>query len=158
MKKILLTLAPAMILFASCKTSNIREPEYREIRDVRIKDVGLLKTTAGLDIVYYNPNNFGVQVNDADGDVYVDNILLGRFSLDEKIDVKKHKEFVVPAVLKLNNLNAFINHKEIWNKKEAKIRIEGRARMKKAGYSTDVPFKYEGIQNIENLKELVLKK
>ena len=158
MKKILLTLAPAMILFASCKTSNIREPEYREIRDVRIKDAGLLKTTAGLDIVYYNPNNFGVQVNDADGDVYVDNILLGRFSLDEKIDVKKHKEFVVPAVLKLNNLNAFINHKEIWNKKEAKIRIEGRARMKKAGYSTDVPFKYEGIQNIENLKELVLKK
>ena len=158
MKKILLTLAPAMILFASCKTSNIREPEYREIRDVRIKDVGLLKTTAGLDIVYYNPNNFGVQVNDADGDVYVDNILLGRFSLDEKIDVKKHKEFVVPAVLKLNNLNAFINHKEIWNKKEAKIRIEGRARRKKAGYSTDVPFKYEGIQNIENLKELVLKK
>jgi LEA14-like dessication related protein len=117
-----------------------------------------LKTTAGLDIVYYNPNNFGVQVNDADGDVYVDNILLGRFSLDEKIDVKKHKEFVVPAILKLNNLNAFINHKEIWNKKEAKIRIEGRARMKKAGYSTDVPFKYEGIQNIENLKELVLKK
>ena len=158
MKKILLTLTPAMILFASCKTSNIREPEYREIRDVRIKDVGLLKTTAGLDIVYYNPNNFGVQVNDADGDVYVDNILLGRFSLDEKIDVKKHKEFVVPAILKLNNLNAFLNHKEIWNKKEAKIRIEGKARMKKSGYSTEVPFKYEGMQNIENLKELVLKK
>jgi len=158
MKKILLTLAPAIILFASCKTSNIQEPEYREIRNVSIKDVGLLKTTAGLDLIYYNPNNFGVQLNEADGNVYVDNILLGRFSLDEKIDVKKRKEFVVPATLKLNNLNAFINHKEIWNKKEAKIRIEGRARMKKAGYSTDVPFKYEGIQNIENLKELVLKK
>ena len=158
MKKILLTIAPAMILFASCKTSNIQEPEYREIRNVSIKDVGLLKTTAGLDIVYYNPNNFGVQVNDADGDVYVDNILLGRFSLDEKIDVKKRKEFVVPAILKLNNLNAFINHQEIWNKKEAKIRIEGKARMKKAGYSTDVPFKYEGMQDIEKLKELVLKK
>ena len=158
MKKILLTLAPAIILFASCKTSNIQEPEYREIRNVSIKDVGLLKTTAGLDLIYYNPNNFGVQLNEADGNVYVDNILLGRFSLDEKIDVKKRKEFVVPATLKLNNLNAFINHQEIWNKKEAKIRIEGRARMKKAGYSTDVPFKYEGTQNIEQLKELVLKK
>ena len=158
MKKILLTLAPAIILLVSCKTSNIKEPEYREIRDVRIKDVGLLKTTAGLDIVYYNPNNFGVQVNDADGNVYVDNILLGRFSLDEKVDVKKHKEFVVPASLKLNNLNAFLNHQELWNKKEAKIRIEGKARMKKAGYSTEVPFKYEGMQDIEKLKELVLKK
>jgi len=117
MKKILLTLAPAIILFASCKTSNIQEPEYREIRNVSIKDVGLLKTTAGLDLIYYNPNNFGVQLNEADGNVYVDNILLGRFSLDEKIDVKKRKEFVVPATLKLNNLNAFINHQEIWNKK-----------------------------------------
>src|SRR6187401_3479841 len=97
MKKILLTLAPAIILFASCKTSNIQEPEYREIRNVSIKDVGLLKTTAGLDLIYYNPNNFGVQLNEADGNVYVDNILLGRFSLDEKIDVKKRKEFVVPA-------------------------------------------------------------
>lgn len=158
MKKILLTIAPAIILFASCKTANIKEPEYREIRNVSIKDVGLLKTTAGLDIVYYNPNNFSVQLNDADGEVYVDNILLGRFSLDEKVDVKKRREFVVPALLKLNNLNALINHQELWNKKQAKIRIEGTARMKKAGYSTDVPFKYEGMQDIEKIKELVKKR
>jgi LEA14-like dessication related protein len=158
MKKILLTLAPAMILFASCKTGNIKEPEYREIRNVSIKDVGLLKTTAGLDIVYYNPNNFGVQLNDADGDVYIDNILLGRFSLDEKVDVKKRREFIVPAILKLNNISAFINHQDIWNKNQATIRIEGKARMKKSGYSTDVPFKYEGMQDIQKLKELVIKK
>jgi LEA14-like dessication related protein len=158
MKKILLTLAPAIILFASCKTANIKKPEYREFRNISIKDVGLLKTTAGLDIVYYNPNNFGVQINDAAGDVYIDNILLGRFDLDEKVEVKKRREFVVPALIKINNLSALTNHKDIWNKKQAKIRIEGKARVKKAGYSTEVPIHYEGMQDIEKLKDIFSKK
>jgi LEA14-like dessication related protein len=154
MKKILYTLAPALFLLASCKTSNIKEPEYREIRDVKIKDVGLLKTTAGLDIVYYNPNSFGVQINDAIGDVYVDNIHLGRFDLDEKVEVRKRREFVVPALIKINNLSALANHRDIWNKKQARIRIEGKARVKKSGFSVEVPIKYEGMQDIEKLKEL----
>jgi len=158
MKKIIFTLTPVLLFLVSCKTSNIQEPEYREIRDVRIKDVGLLKTTAGLDLVYYNPNSFGVQINDADGNVYIDNILLGRFDLDEKVEVKKRREFVVPAIIKLNNLNAFVNHKDIWNKKQAKIRIEGKARVKKSGYSTEVPINYEGMQDIEKLKEIFSKK
>jgi LEA14-like dessication related protein len=158
MKKIFFTLSPVLLFLASCSTSNIKEPEYREIRDVRLKDVGLFKTTAGLEIVYYNPNSFGVQINDAAGDVYIDNILLGRFDLDQKVEVKKRREFVVPASLKINNLTALTKHKDIWNKKQAKIRIEGKARVKKSGYSTEVPINYEGIQDIEKLKELVSKK
>lgn len=158
MKKIIFTLTPVLVLLVSCKTANIKEPEYREIRDVRLKDVGLFKTTAGLDIVYYNPNSFGVQINDAAGDVYIDNILLGRFDLDDKVEVKKRREFVVPALLKINNLSALTNHRDIWNKKQAKIRIEGKARVKKSGFSTEVPINNEGVQDIEKLKELVSKK
>ena len=93
MKKILFTLAPAVLFLASCKTSEIREPEYRDIRDVRITDVGLFKTTAGLNLVYYNPNAFKVQLNDASGDVYIDNIHLGRFKLDEKVQVSSVQKF-----------------------------------------------------------------
>ena len=155
MKKLLLSLTPAILLLAACKSENIKEPEYRDIRDVRIVDVGLLKTTARLDMVYYNPNNFSVQVNDAYGDVYMDNIHLGRFSLDDKVQVRKRREFTVPALIKLNNLNAFANHKEIWNKKEAMLRIEGLARVKKSGFTAEVPIKYEGMQNIEKLKDLI---
>ena len=157
MKKLILTLAPAIFLLASCKTSDLKEPEYRDIRDVRIIDVGLLKTTAGLNLVYYNPNNFGLQVNDAAGDVYIDNIHIGRFELDEKVEVRKRREFVVPAVIKVNNISALTNHKDIWNKKEAKIRIEGIARVKKSGFTKEVPIKYEGMQNIEKLKSIFQK-
>jgi len=155
MKRLILILAPAVLLFASCKSDNIREPEYREIQNVRITDVGLLRTTAGLDLVYYNPNDFGVTLSQARGDVYIDNMYFGRFSISDKVAVRKHQEFVIPALLQMDNISAVKNHREIFKKKQALIRIEGFATLKKAGFNKEVPIKYEGIQDLERLRSLV---
>ena len=155
MKRLLLILAPAALLLGSCKSENIKEPEYREIQNVRIMDVGLLQTTAGLDLVYYNPNNFGVTLSHARGDVYIDNMYFGRFGISDKVAVGKGHEFIIPAVLKMDNISAIKNHREIWKKKQASIRIEGFATVKKAGFNKEIPIKYEGIQDIERLRSLV---
>ena len=155
MKRLLLVLAPAALFLASCKSENIKEPEYREIRNVRLLDIGLLQTTAGLELVYYNPNDFGVQLANASGDVYIDNMFFGRFGIQDKVTVHKHDEFVIPAVLKMDNISAIKNHREIWKKKEAMIRIEGFATVKKAGFNKEIPIKYEGIQDIERLRAIV---
>lgn len=155
MKRLLLILTPAVVLFGSCKSDNIREPEYREIQNVRIMDVGLLQTTAGLDLVYYNPNDFGVTLSQARGDVYIDNMYFGRFGISDKVSVSKRQEFIIPAVLKMDNISAVKNHREIFKKKQALIRIEGFATVRKAGFNKEVPIKYEGIQDIERLRSLV---
>lgn len=155
MKRILLILAPAALFLASCKSENIREPEYREIQNVRIMDVGLLQTTAGFDMIYYNPNNFGVTLSQARGDVYIDNMYFGRFGISDKVTVRKHEEFLIPAILKMDNVSAVKNHREIWKKKQAMIRIEGFATVRKAGFNKEIPIKYEGIQDIERLRSLV---
>ena len=156
MKKIILALAPILFL-AACKSSNIKEPEYRDIRDVKLINVGLLQTTAGMSFVYYNPNKFGVLLNDASGNVFIDDVLLGRFEVKDNVKVRRMSDFVVSAILKLDNLNTLANHKDILNAKEATIRIEGLARIKKAGITTEVPIKYNGRQNIEKLKEIFFK-
>ena len=62
MKIIISTLALSIVLLTSCGTSNIKEPEYREISEIKLLEIGLLQSTAGIDLVYYNPNNFGVQL------------------------------------------------------------------------------------------------
>lgn len=155
MKRLILILAPALVLLGSCKSDNIREPEYREIQNVRIMDVGLLQTTAGLDLVYYNPNDFGVTLSQARGDVYIDNMYFGRFGISDKVSVSKRQEFIIPAVLKMDNISAVKNHREIFRKKQALIRIEGFATVRKAGFNKEVPIKYEGIQDIERLRSLV---
>jgi len=155
MKRLLLILAPAALFLASCKSENIREPEYREIQNIRIVDVGLLQTTAGFDMIYYNPNNFGVTLSQARGDVYIDNMYFGRFGISDQVTVRKHQEFLIPALLKMDNISAVKNHRDIWKQKQAVIRIEGFATVKKAGFNKEIPIKYEGIQDIERLRALV---
>ena len=155
MKIMISTLALSIILLTSCGSSNIREPEYREISEIKLIEMGLLQSTAGIDLVYYNPNNFGVQLSEARGDVYVDNAYLGRFSLEEKVQVRKRSEFIVPAIVKLDMIGALKNQQEILKKKEVLVRVEGTARVKKAGLSRDIPLKYEGMQNIERFRTLI---
>lgn len=155
MKRFILMLAPAIFLLSSCKSEKIKEPEYRDIRDVHIIDVGLLQTTAGLDLVYYNPNSFGVTVSEARGDVYIDNAFFGRFGIQDKVTVRKRNEFIVPAIIKMDNISAIKNHRQIFQKKQAMIRIEGFATVKKAGFNKEVPIKYEGMQDLERLRAIV---
>lgn len=155
MKTIIITLSIITTLFTSCGMKNIREPEYRETRDIRLVEAGILKTTAGLDLVYYNPNDFGVTLSDARGDVFVDGHWLGKFEVDESVEVKKRSEFVVPALVNVDMIGAIRNHREIWKKKEAHIRIDGRARIRKAGFTKEIPIKYESMENIEKFRALV---
>ena len=157
MKKVIFTLATGLVLLSSCKSGSIKDPEYRDIRDVRLIKAGVLQSTAAIDLVYYNPNNFGVQLKDVHGDVYVNDSYLGRFELGEKVQVGKRSEFIVPAIIKLDMIGAVKNQRDLWKKKEALVRIEGTARVQKAGMSVYVPIKYEGMQNIERLRTLVSK-
>lgn len=155
MKTIISTLALSLVILSSCSTANVKEPEYRDISNVRLMELGVLQSKAGVDFVFYNPNNFGVQLTEARGDVYIDNVYLGRFELEEKVSVSRNSEFTIPAVLKLDMIGAVKNHRDLIKKKEAMIRIDGTARVKKAGFSKDVPIKYENMENIERFRSLV---
>ncbi len=156
LKAILSTLAIALILFSSCGgKNNVQEPEYRDIRNVRLINFGPLQSTAGVDLVYYNPNDFGVQIATARGDIYIDNNYFGRFELDDKVQVRKRSEFILPATVKVDMIGVVKNQRELYKKKEAIVRIEGIATLKKAGFSREIPIKYESMQNIERFRTLV---
>jgi len=156
MKSLISTLAIATILLTACgSNSNVKEPEYRDIRDIHLVEAGILNSTAGLDVVYFNPNNFGLTLSEARGDIYIDNEFLGRFELDHKVSVKRNSEFIVPALIKVDMISAIKNHRDLIKKKEALVRIEGSARVNKAGFSKDVPLKFESMQNIERLRSLI---
>lgn len=145
-----------VVLFTSCAGGKkLNYPEFRDISGVRLIKVGLLQTTAGADMVYYNPNDFGIQLADARGDVYIDNVYFGHFDLDQKVQVKKRSEFILPVIFRLDNVSAIKNGRDFKEKKEALVRIEGFAHVKKAGYSKEIPIKYERVQSIDQLRSLV---
>jgi LEA14-like dessication related protein len=157
MKTWISTLTIATIFLASCGTATIQKPEYRDISEIKLLEPGILQSKAGIDLVFYNPNNFGVQLSEARGDVYVDDAYLGRLELDEKVNVKKHSEFIVPAIVKVDMIGALKHQQDLLKKKEVKVRIDGMARVKKAGMSRELPIHYESMQNIEKFRSLVSK-
>ncbi|MBC7849614.1 MAG: LEA type 2 family protein [Chitinophagaceae bacterium] len=157
MKAIIFTLITATVLFTSCRVSNVKQPEYRDIRDVKLVELGVLQSTAGVDLIYYNPNNFGVEVTSARGDVYLDNMFLGRFDLAEVVHVGKRSEFLIPALLKLDMIGLVKNQRDIIKKKEALVRIEGVAQIRKAGFTREIPIRHESIQNIDRLRSVVIR-
>lgn len=155
MKTIISTLLLSTILLASCKTyKNVQEPEFRDIQNVRMIDIGLLQSKAGAELIYYNPNNFNVVLSSARGDVYIDNQYIGRFELEDQVSVKKKSEFIISTILKVDNISAIKQH-EIYKKKEVMIRIDGIARLTKSGFSKEILIKYEKLENTDKLRSIV---
>ncbi len=156
MKSFISTLSIAVILLASCKAyKDVQEPEFRDIQNLRLIDVGLFQTKAGADFVYYNPNNFNITVSSARGDLYVNDKYLGRIELDKSVSVKKRNEFRMPVVLKMDNVSAILNQSDIYQSKEVEIRIDGIARLSKSGFSKEVPIKYERMESVEKLRSII---
>lgn len=156
MKFTLTLLSAFALIFSACNnTKEVQQPEFRDIGNVRLIETGVLKTTVGADMIYYNPNNTGIKLSSARGDVYVDNSYFGSFVLDQEVQVKKNAEFVLPVIIKIDNIGAVKNHTDIYKKKEALVRVEGRALVKKSGVSREIPIRYEQKQNLDKLRALV---
>jgi len=155
MKIILSILTASVVIFSSCTGNNVREPEYRDVRNIHLIELGPLQSTAGVDLIYYNPNNFGVQVETATGDIYIDSSFFGRFELSDKVEVKKKSEFTLPALVKIDMISAIKNQRDILKRKEALVRLEGTATLKKAGFSRELPIKYESLQSIDKFRSLL---
>jgi LEA14-like dessication related protein len=156
MKIYLFIISATVILFCSCGGMNhVKEPEYRNIQNVHLITLGPLQSTAGVDLVYYNPNKFSVQVAEAVGDIYLDSSFFGKFQLSDKVQVKKKSEFTLPALVKIDMINLLKNHRDLLQKKEALLTIQGTAVVKKAGFSRNVPIKFERMESIDSLKAII---
>src|SRR5688572_11708375 len=93
-KNLLIVMVMALGL-ASCR-GDVQDPEFRRIENFGVKSVGLQHATLGFQITYFNPNNFGVTVKEAEADVYIDTLLIGRLVQDQPTEVRGNSEFSIP--------------------------------------------------------------
>src|SRR5689334_20928729 len=85
-----------LLVIGILSCSKVRDPEFRKIGDFKIKSLGLLETRIGFSVTFFNPNKFGVTVKQAEADVYVDSLYLGKFIQDSSILVAKNSDFKLP--------------------------------------------------------------
>ena len=125
-----------------------KEPEFVDARHFRISALGLKKSRVNADLYYFNPNNLGLQMKKAELDIYIDNRFLGHSVIDTLILIPRRDTFSLPVNLEVEMKNLFPNAFALLTRNEIELRIEGTARIGKAGLFLNVPVKYRGKQKL----------
>jgi LEA14-like dessication related protein len=105
--------------------------------------LGFDKTVLVMDLLYYNPNGFGVDLKQIDCDVFVEKTYLGKFLLDTLMHVNRMSEFLLPSRIELDMKSIMKNGLSLLMNKEVLVSVKGTARAGRAGIYKTVPFEYE---------------
>lgn len=122
--------------------------DYRDVKNIRIADLGLNTSRVSMDLVYYNPNSFGVNLKNVNCEIYIDSNYLGKFTLDTMMHIPKTSEFTLPASMQVNMKGLFKNSINLLFNNEVTIAAKGTSRVGKGGFYVTIPFDYQGKQKI----------
>jgi LEA14-like dessication related protein len=146
MKKGLLFTSVILILVSCAKPKDL---EYVDFSNLKVLKWGLLESTVGMDISFYNPNKSGLQLKKADVDVYINNTFLGKSLLDSLIRIPGRDTFLVPVTMRVQTGGALTNILRLMTDSTVMIRMEGNASFGKGGVFLNYPIKYQGMQKIK---------
>lgn len=135
------------LLLLSCSTP--KELEYRDFKNFTINKVGFASSTAKMDMIYYNPNNFGLQLKKTDLDIYINGVFLGHSTQEYQVTIPKKDQFVIPVVLVVDMKNLLKNGLTALLNKQVMLKVNGSVRVGKANLFMNIPVNYEGLQEVE---------
>ena len=141
---LLLAFFTSLLFMTSC-----REPKdlvYRDFRNLSSDKLGFSTSTFKVDLVYYNPNNFGLQLKRTDLDIYIDSSYLGHTAQDYQINIPKRSEFTLPLSIEVDMKNAYKNAIPTLFGKEVLVRVVGKVKLGKANVFKSFNVNYEGKQ------------
>ena len=113
-----------IVFMSSCR--NIKDLEFRDYENMRLENLGFSSTRLLVDLIYYNPNNFGMQLNNTDLDIFINDKLLGHSSQDLQVSIPRRKEFTLPMVVDIDMKNLLKNGLTAFTNKEVNVRLIGK--------------------------------
>jgi LEA14-like dessication related protein len=137
---------PLVVIFAFTSCSSPKAVEYLTYHNFKIEKLGFNKSAISLDLEYYNPNNFGMQLRSTDLDIFIDGNLLGHSALDTLLLVPRRDTFSVPVKFDVNMQNIFKNAWNTLTGKEVLVRLTGKVKVGKANVFMNIPVDYESKQ------------
>lgn len=120
--------------------------EYRGMQNLKIDSVGLTSSRISLELVYFNPNNFGVKLRNVSCDVYINHNYLGKYVLDTLMRITKRSEFVIPSSMHVDMKNIFKNALGAFFSNQVLVELRGSTRVGKGGIFITVPFNYSAME------------
>jgi LEA14-like dessication related protein len=135
------------LFLTSC--GKVEAPEFRKLNNFKVKKIDLQKADLGFSVTYYNPNKFGVSVKEAEIDVFVDSIYLGKFIQEQEVDVVKKAEFTLPLKGSVSIVKALqLNLNDLTNR-QVVLKANGEVKVGKAGIFITRPISYQGKHQVD---------
>ncbi|MGB4846129.1 MAG: LEA type 2 family protein [Ferruginibacter sp.] len=136
-----------LIVFIASSCQAPKELVYRDFKNISVDKIGFSSTILKIDLIYYNPNNFGLQLKYTDLDIFVDNNYLGHSAQDYQITIPRLEEFTLPLQIQLDMKNLMKNAiPTLLLGKEVTVKITGTVKLGKANVYKTFPVNYEGVQ------------
>jgi len=129
---------------ASCRAP--KELVYRDFKNLKIDKLGFGASTLNVDLVYYNPNNFGLQLRNTDLDIFIDSNYLGHSSQDFQVNIPRLAEFTLPLQIEVDMKNGLKNAIPTLFGKEVLVKVTGKVKLGKANVYKSFPVNYESLQ------------
>ena len=133
-----------LLFMSSCREP--KELEYRDFKNLSSDKLGFSTSTFKVDLIYYNPNNFGLQLKRTDLDVYIDSNYLGHTAQDYQITIPRRGEFTLPLSIEVDMKNAYKNAIPALFGKEVMVKIIGKVKLGKANVYKSFNVNYQGKQ------------
>jgi LEA14-like dessication related protein len=124
-------------------------PQYAGLENFKVNTLGLGESVVAADLKYFNPNNFQMKLKYGEMDVYINNRFIGKTLLDTMTAIPAKDSFLIPVSMKVDMKQIYSNALDILLSHEATIKLDGFAKLGKAGLYFNVPIKYEGKQKID---------
>jgi len=136
-------------MLSSCRTP--KDLVFKDFRNITVDNIGFSSANLSAELEYYNPNNFSLELNRTDVDVYINEQLLGHSNQDIQLKIPKRGHFIVPVRLQLDMKNLLKNGLTALTNKEVNIKVVGKVKLGKAGVFKTFPVDYQTVQKINLL-------
>ncbi len=137
-------------IFILLCVSSCRPPKdlvFKEYKNLRLDNVGFTNAVLKVDLVYYNPNNIGIELNRTDLDLYIDSSYLGHSSQNVQVAIPARKDFTLPLQINVDMKNLLKNGITSLFNKEIAVRLVGNVKIGKAGVYKNIKVDYTSMQN-----------
>ena len=142
------TLLLLLIIFfmPSCRTP--KDLVYKDFQNLRMEKMGFSSSIIKLDLLFYNPNKFGLKLKSTDLDIFIDNNFIGHTAQEYEINIPKRGDFSLPIQLDVDMKNVLLNALTGLLNKEVTVKLMGTIILGKLNVYKSFPVNYESIQKI----------
>ena len=130
------------LLLPGC--SSPKDLVYQDYKNFHLDKMGFTQSKVSLDLQYYNPNNFGLQLRRTDLDIFINNNFLGHSASDTLINIPRRDTFLIPIKFDVDMKNIMKNAFNTMTGNEVMVKVTGRIKVGKANVFMSMPVNYEG--------------